>query len=337
MGPKRRIRSAIYQCARLTGMLALAERRMSRGLTALMYHRVLPDDEANGYPLSSLAMPRSAFQGQVAWLAEHARVLPLGPAFEELAAGRAADGDKPLVALTFDDGYRDNVEIAAPILEDAGLRGTFYITAGIVADDEMMWFDRAAMMWVGGQPAVLADLVAANSSQQPPELATIFDWMATLKALAPAERAAVVAAYEPSDADRARFRMMTPADVRTLNEKGHEIGSHTITHPLLSALSEAEIDRELSASKLELQDWIGADVPGFCYPNGDHDERVVETAKATGYRYACSVAPGRNDSGIDPFRLRRFDITPRRVATPDGRHDNLAFRCEISGLREVGR
>jgi len=86
--------------------------------------------------------------------------------------------------------------------------------------------------------------------------------------------------------------MMTRAQVREMAERGFEIGSHTLTHPHLTGLTEAELTRELTDSKHQLEDVIGREVVSFAYPYGDYDDRVMAAAIAAGYRNAVSTRLG---------------------------------------------
>ena len=118
---------------------------MRSAVTVLMYHRVLEDADCPGYPFPSLVMPTSLFEAQLAYLSEHARVVTLANALAQL--GASGSSSKPIVCLTFDDGYADNFEIVAPLLEARGFRGTFFITAGSVQAGEPLWYDLAAEAW----------------------------------------------------------------------------------------------------------------------------------------------------------------------------------------------
>ncbi|MFU8832215.1 MAG: polysaccharide deacetylase family protein, partial [Wenzhouxiangella sp.] len=142
---KHRIRSLVDLGCAAAGALQWHERRMRSGLTVLMYHRILPRADCAQYPLESLVMPLDAFSAQVGWLARHCTVLPVAVALERLA-GEETPG-KPLVAVTFDDGYADNAEHAAPVLEAYGLRGTFFVATDFVDKGGPFWFDLAADAW----------------------------------------------------------------------------------------------------------------------------------------------------------------------------------------------
>jgi peptidoglycan/xylan/chitin deacetylase (PgdA/CDA1 family) len=86
---------------------------------------------------------------------------------------------------------------------------------------------------------------------------------------------------------------------------GVEIGSHTLTHPILTNVGDDRLRRELRDSKLQLEEVLGHQVDQFCYPNGDNDDRVQSEVTRAGYRAAVTVVNGLNQRGDDPLSLRR--------------------------------
>jgi peptidoglycan/xylan/chitin deacetylase (PgdA/CDA1 family) len=122
-----------------------------------------------------------------------------------------------------------------------------------------------------------------------------------------------------------------------LADSGHEIGSHTLWHPVLTTMTEEQRREEIDGAKKLLEDWTQTNVTGFCYPNGDFDAAVVRQLREAGHEYACTTLPGRNHIDTDRFELRRIDMTSNRVSGADGRFDQLGFRSEISMLHEVLR
>jgi peptidoglycan/xylan/chitin deacetylase (PgdA/CDA1 family) len=304
-------------------------------LTILMYHRVLPDALWMGSPLPGLVMPMSCFEAQIKGIAARYEVTTVSKALNRLRVG--ARDEKPLLAITFDDGYDDNHTHAAPILEQFGIRGTFYIVSGFVGTDTELWFDRAAR-WFHGSQTYAVDALASSIGVPTPwamgHRPIVRQFMAYLKSL-PREardRAIDHVTRHPGvlprrDADLA----MSIADAQDLSRRGHEIGAHTVTHPLLTQEDDDSLRSEVHGSRHTISDWIGTPVPGFCYPNGDTDDRVTQAVRDAGYSHAPTVAPGYNDKKTDPFRLRRLDMNSSRILS-DGAHDEAMFRAELTML-----
>lgn len=333
MSWKRRIRPAVDRVAKYSGVLRAYERRMQSAITVLMYHRVLEDAECPDYPFPSLVMPRSLFEAQVDWLAEHTRALPVADALGQMHD--SSPSSKPVICLTFDDGYVDNFEIAAPVLEARGLRGTFFITAGAVEARKSLWYDRAAALWPLFGRGELRQRVSESCDSDVPEFRTAEGWVEWLKPLPIGRRDSIVSmlAAGMSD-DELACPLMTPSQVRQLAERGHEVGSHTLWHPILPSLTEDERRTEIEGARRLLQEWTEREVTGFCYPNGDFDSEVIRLLDEVGHGYACTTRPGRNDGRTDRFQLRRIDMTRDRIVAADGRFDPLGFRAEISLFRE---
>jgi len=333
---KRGLRSSVDQAARMTGILARRERGMARELTVLMYHRVLPEERCAAYPFPSLVMPLGGFREQVRWLAAQGEVLPLC----EALALRGAPARRPVFALTFDDGYDDAGAIVADVLEDAGIRGTFFVTTGFVGTSELQWFDRAALLFAAVSEPVRRGVVQQVcgdrwEDERPPAGADGAAWARHLKGCRAGERAAILSSLElatggPPATDG--YRSLSVAQVVELHRRGHEIGSHTVSHAMLPELDDAALQSELVNSRDAISNWIGARVLGFCYPNGDHDERTVAAVARAGHAYACTTRDGVHPPGGDPFRIPRVGVTAQRVM--DGRRqlDLTAFRRELCGL-----
>jgi peptidoglycan/xylan/chitin deacetylase (PgdA/CDA1 family) len=335
---KQALRRAVDSAAQVSGILRVFERRMTSGLTVLMYHRVLPDDRRRDYLLPSLAMPESAFRAQMALLASRAEVLPLGQA---LAQGLRRGHARPLVAVTFDDGYADNFEIVAPAMDECGLRCTFFVTTDFVGQGKPLWFDRALALLVATpvQDRVRAwregALPEAGPSGAEPET-----WIEALKGVSADLREAFIERLGAGRAppwDVELLRPMRTDDLRALRRAGHEILSHGTSHSILPGLSDASLLRELEESRAVLGEWLGELPTGLAYPNGDHDARVREAARSAGYTWACTTRAGLYRWGSDPMQVPRRAVTPGAILDRNQRLDSRAFRCEISGLREPWR
>ena len=105
-----------------------------------------------------------------------------------------------------------------------------------------------------------------------------------------------------------RWDLMDADQVRQVAAAGHEVGSHTMTHPRLSGADEATLTAEIAGSRAVLEDVLQASVPGFCYPYGDFDAAAADAVRAAGYDHACVT--GDYDPG-DRFTLPRCYVSPR--------------------------
>jgi peptidoglycan/xylan/chitin deacetylase (PgdA/CDA1 family) len=127
-----------------------------------------------------------------------------------------------------------------------------------------------------------------------------------------------------------RRSLLSRTDVLELAGGGVTIGSHTCTHPRLTALGPDQQMAELSDSKNRLQDMLGRAVDYFAYPYGDYDDEVRGRVEAAGYRAACSTRAGFNRVDVDRFRLRRLEVY--------GTDKLWAFRNKIRfGTNEMDR
>jgi peptidoglycan/xylan/chitin deacetylase (PgdA/CDA1 family) len=109
---------------------------------------------------------------------------------------------------------------------------------------------------------------------------------------------------------------MTWDDLRGLAERGVEVGSHTVSHPRLPELGDAELVSELRESRERIEDELGRPCPTIAYPFGAEDARVREATRQAGYAAAYALKSKRRPA--DPFALPRVGIwrkdTPPRVA-----------------------
>jgi peptidoglycan/xylan/chitin deacetylase (PgdA/CDA1 family) len=297
--------------------LALLSPAGHRGrLTVLIFHRVRPEPD----PLFPRELDAVAFGERLAWLRAWFNVLPLDDAVDTLARGslpaRAA-------AVTFDDGYADNHDVALPILREMGVPATFFIATGFL-DGGRMWND-TVIEAIRRTSKPLLDLSAIGAGVHgvgsPAERrAAVLAVITALKHRAPAEREdAVARVTEAAGADLPVGLMMSTDKVRRLAAAGMGIGAHTITHPILAAADDAMARREIGVGREILEGLVRRPVRLFAYPNGkpnnDYRARHVAMVKHAGFVAAFSTAPGAASTTDSPFELPRFtpwDASARR-------------------------
>src|SRR5205814_6959228 len=146
------------------------------------------------------------------------------------------------------------------------------------------------------------------------EVEAFVEWMKTLdiarrrKVEAQIRRA--TPRFAPTDEQRAEYDLATWQELKALDPRVVTIGSHTMSHPILTSLTADETDAELRESRTRLEARLQRPATLFCYPNGDLNDAALSSARRY-YRCAVTVDPGTVPAGADPHRLPRFAAHPR--------------------------
>jgi peptidoglycan/xylan/chitin deacetylase (PgdA/CDA1 family) len=275
---------------------------MQLPLSILIYHRVVAKPD----PLFPEEVDARRFEQHLRLLTRWFRVLPLAEAVRRLQErslpSRAA-------CITFDDGYADNAEVALPILQRYRAHATFFIASGFL-DGGCMWND-AVIEVVRDAPGERLNLARSGFGTYdigcPQRRRAVIDMLlAALKYLPPDERLARVKLM----ARRFTPTMLSSDQVLALHRAGMEIGAHTVSHPILTSISNADARAEIANSRLRLQEITQAPVRLFAYPNGipgqDFEQRHANMLRAQGFEAAVTNAWGAARPGTDPFALPRF-------------------------------
>jgi peptidoglycan/xylan/chitin deacetylase (PgdA/CDA1 family) len=234
------------------------------------------------------------------------------------------------VAITFDDGYADNLD-AARTLHARGLTATFYITAGCLADGQPFWPAELRSL-IRAIPGPTLKLAVAGSRMELP-ISTSTDRTAAVRRLTRFFKSHRIAVRESI---RQQLRllaqgppgpsvMLTWDDVREMRRLGMTIGAHTLTHPNLPSAGLADATVEIVDSKTRIQREVDAEVTMFSYPNGGSEryytadlQRVVREA---GYAAAATSRNGFAGIASDPYALERVQVAERL--------EDLVFALEV--------
>ena len=308
--------------------LALATRRRGlspgAGLTVLTYHRVVDPGDVGELDTELVDATPGEFDAQMAYLRSNFQPVSLEEVLEARHGGRKLPPDSVLV--TFDDGYLDNFEHAAPILQRHRMKALFFIATGYVTDRRLFWWERVSLL-VHRSTAAAMDLsyprperfdlsTPAAKRQAIRRLNRIIkdhyglDLGRFLEELAAASGASLPDAEARALADRV---LMTWDHVKELRRAGMGIGSHTHTHRVLLTLPAAELAADLGTSRGMLEEQLGEPVTSIAYPVGRPITSVPAVRKAVGdagYELGFTTAPGINrlSPEDDPLDLHRLAL-----------------------------
>ncbi len=272
------LKQTLRRVALNTGLAGLAARG-AKGVRMLMHHGV------------SGAFGPERLEEQIIWIKARCPILPFGE-----VATRLRD-ERPLpdlaVVLTFDDGLRNNVTQAYPVLLKHQVPATFFVCPGLIDTGGWVWtyevrerlkgLAKEELQSLAGKPLETVDQVVSWMKKQPNA-----QRVQMLEAIRSATPGFQVTETMRRDYDLASWEELAKLDRRLIT-----LGSHTMSHPILSSLPPDELESDLKTSKeaLVAKGLSAADETFFCYPDGNHNDAVVACA-AKHYAAACSTRKG---------------------------------------------
>jgi len=292
----------------LEGLLTLASGfGEQRGLLILTYHRTLAvaDTYINDVTGNTFAI-------HAEFLRRHCNVLRLDRAAELLAERSLPPRS---VAITFDDGFRDNIEVALPILKRTGLPATFFVASGYL-DGGVMWNDVIIDAVRNASDASIAEYFKCDPETGvtlSERVSLMRRCIGSLKYQDPAGRNdAAVEIARQLNVGPAPSPMMTRQQVRQLAQEGMEVGAHTVTHPILTQIDTDAATKEILDSRSELEEITGHRVTSFAYPNGrpcrDFDATHVGILREHGFGAAVTTGHARATCADDRLELPRISL-----------------------------
>ena len=309
------------------------------GPMVLMYHRIAaPDVDPWG-----LSVSPERFAAHVQALRAHRTVLSVDAFVARL---RSRDLPHDAIALTFDDGYSDNLRQAKPVLEAAGVPATVFLTTGRIGASEEFWWDELARMVlvrtepVSGNVTVDAnelqiDLPPVDLAMEPRASWRAWDRPVTAREATYQRLWQALQSCTPDARERAIARLrrlfgathpnpedlpMCAAAIRGLVSNRISVGAHGCTHQLLTSLPSVARMEEIQKSRAEAEALSGLPVTGFTYPHGDRNAETIDMVRRAGYGWACST----REAIIDPLCVNPHDLP--RIAVGDWHANTLLVR-----------
>lgn len=307
----------------------------------LMVHGVMSDSSSTQWtPLRPQLAPQQ-LESTLKVLSRYYNFISLQEAVDMLT------GIKPFqpysLAVTFDDGYRNNIKFALPILKKYNVPPTIFLSAAHVEYREPFWFDRLDYalqqvksskldVKVGGE-IVRIDYNSRNSlrrsykrlryvakavKRHDDEMLSEMEGIASK--IEEESGKSLMGIFENDDWSA----VLTWGEIEATAKKGVSFASHGWNHTRLGFLDAGESRRQMSMSKERIIAHTGQPCNHFCYPDGSFNQQVIQFAHELGYESASTTLTGTNRKGDDPMQLRRIPF-PEGASAPEA-------ICRVSGL-----
>jgi len=320
------------------------QRRTREGrFFVLAYHRVLPPEEAKAWVQPGMYVSPRTFECHLRFLRERCRVVPLYELLDPWIRASLRKEGKPACAVTFDDGWHDSYRHAFPLLKRYAIPATLFVPVNFIGSSRWFWTDRLARLLLAChrenravfEPAILPDgdrwapVFQALDGRFEDQLERVIE---RLKAFRSEDAGRLVDALgrfhgiDPSPPGRA---FMNWQEAREMVHSGLvDIGSHSLSHRILTTLSREEVEEEVQRSRDELLDrkLAEAETLSFCYPNGDFTSDIAHAVQQAGYRAGVTTRAGWNDRDPDPFALKRLGMHE------DVSRTDAMFAARVAGL-----
>ena len=340
---KKLLKNSILRIADLLQIPKLALIFRDRQATILLYHGVAPVIANYGiFNYRHKFIDPGVFLQQLTWINKYYQVVPLPSLIEPLTERKNIP--KRVCCLTFDDGYRNLYEYALPLLKKYNLPATVFITTDLIDGKNPLWMDRLEYS-IGHLNTNKLSLEIDGISREflvadIAEKMTVDSFLRNhLKKSSPEEIYRLLDLLaEKSGKDLRKdfktspYRGLNWEEIKEMLESRITFASHTLSHLILSRLSNEQVFHEINDSNQRIIEKLGKSLPIFAYPNGqtgDFTDDTVKTLKQIGFEAAVTTDMDTATKANGLYRLPRICL--------DGTDNSYIFRTTITGVLKALR
>lgn len=303
-------RTLIFQSAHAFGLHHLLRRSRPARPTVLGFHRIAED-----IPFW-MSMPPAVFDRLIGYCTRHFEIVPV----MELTQSTSGPSNKPRLALTFDDGYDDFYTDALPILKEHGVTANVNIITDCTDHGRPLWTRQLAEAFESLKThrvrhyafdGIALQLTGKWLHDFNAQLHTMMAWK-------PEQRTSFFEQVQGKYGTQTSPRFMDWEQLRAVKAQGIEIGSHTVSHAILTELSEEDARSELRDSKALIDRQLNQDTRVFAFPNAVYNASLLSGATDAGYQLSLL---GDNATPGTP------DALPRTMLYPESYEESI-FRLE---------
>lgn len=326
-----------------TGILGLFRQLNLHNFSILTYHGIRHDEDKNNLTkYTHLNVPVSRFQEQALYLKKKYRLISISEGIDHIR------NSEPLpprsLAITFDDGYLNNYDLAYPICKGLDIPMTMYVATDFIINQDILWTDRLMLAIANTKKNSLniklnQENLTFNIFDSRGKDQAHFKLLQHLKSINALKINSVLDSIEdqlnvkPTAHDTSSIRPCRWDNLKEMADSGIvEIGAHTAGHRILTRLSENDCKHELQTSKNEIEKNLNRACDHFAYPNGLHGDFSKDTERwidETGFKSAVTTVEGFNNHLSNPLALNRFGIF--------GHYSHSDFVSMISGFHDKAK
>jgi peptidoglycan/xylan/chitin deacetylase (PgdA/CDA1 family) len=328
----------LFALTRFGGFNAAVRAGLRHHLAVFCYHGVVRGDHSQDRFRYHNTVSEREFDQQLAFLTRHFHIVSVA---EVIAAFR---GEARLPAgaalITFDDGYQNNLSLAAPLLKQHGVPAVVHVSTAYMGTNRTLWPEEVAtriLCWPEPTVEMPGEGRSAAVPPNPGDRRTLAESIREACKLISNRDKELYLSYlrrytiaEPDDAAQELFGFMNWDEVRQLGEFGVDIGSHTVNHPILTKCDPGELISELRESKRVIESQTGKPCRAIAYPNGgaeDFNNEVMKKAEEAGYELAFTVSDTWARLSESRFAVGRIAVS--------GHTSRSYFQFKASGVHAL--
>lgn len=304
-----------------TGVMWLSRYSAKHRPMILMYHRITSEPNMPG-------IPENIFEAQLIYLKKHFHVISMEEFYKNFIKGQIKE---KTIVLTFDDGHVDFYNTAWPLIKKHDLTASIYVTTGFIDEKCWLWPDLLRFLLLKSEKRSIDLPETGNINFSSENVLQIWNDLGDIcLKLEPKARDSFMhriseqLSVKIPNHPESPFSPLSWKMLREMQGQGLDVGSHSVNHPILSQLSQPELDAELFESKDRITTELGKPPSGICYPNGmqsDISDLVIARAQEF-YNYGLVAYPGRINQ-TETMRLGRYAASKSLIS----------FKLTVNGLR----
>ncbi|MGM0609427.1 MAG: polysaccharide deacetylase family protein [Candidatus Muiribacteriota bacterium] len=288
---------------------------MKNKLSILTFHRIT--EKQQNYFIPPMAITSSGFEALIKNISHFYKFVDLKTAADKIKNNEYTGNS---VAVSFDDGYKDNYDIAMPVLKKYNIPATFFVPVNQIDNNEPYWWDflyyivknyrERLVSFFEKETKNFSEFQSINRNIHLSEDMYCRVLVQQINSMTETDRITFLEKLKNSfGAYDGKRLLMNWNEIKDLKKQNFSIGSHTLSHIPLTDLNEAEVEKEINLSKKILEKRINSPVNGFCYPRGAWNKDIESIVKKAGYDYAVTTEYGTNSKKFNLYSMKRKNIS----------------------------